>query len=47
VTAFCAAYRAHIDTENKQLLGMAQHILSAKQLQEIGRSMARRRGQRR
>jgi len=47
VDAFCAAYRAHIDIENKQLLGMAQHILSGKQLQEIGRSMARRRGQRR
>lgn len=47
VAAFCTAYRTHIDTENKQLLGMAQHILSHKQLQEMGRSMARRRGQRR
>lgn len=42
--AFCAAYRAHIDTENRQLLETARHILSQKQLQAIGRAMARRRG---
>lgn len=47
VAAFCAGYRAHVDAENKELLDMARHILSQKQLQEIGRSMARRRGQRR
>lgn len=45
--AFCAGYRAHIETEEKQLLDMARHILSEKQLQEMGRAMARRRGQRR
>jgi hemerythrin-like domain-containing protein len=45
VSAFCAGYRAHIETEEKQLLDMARHILSDKQLQEMGRSMARRRGQ--
>lgn len=45
--AFCEAYRAHISVENKELLSMAQHILSQKQLQEIGRAMARRRGLRR
>jgi hemerythrin-like domain-containing protein len=47
VEAFCEAYRAHITVENKELLGMAQHILSQKQLQEIGKAMARRRGLRR
>lgn len=41
--AFCAACRAHIDIENKELLGMAQHILSHQQLQDIGKAMARRR----
>lgn len=46
INAFCTAYRAHIDIENRQLLDMARHILSQKQLQEIGKSMARRRGQR-
>jgi hemerythrin-like domain-containing protein len=46
VSAFCTGYRAHIETEEKQLLDMARHILSDKQLQEMGRSMARRRGQR-
>jgi hemerythrin-like domain-containing protein len=47
VDAFCAAYRAHISVENKELLSMAQHILSHKQLQDIGKAMARRRGLRR
>jgi hemerythrin-like domain-containing protein len=42
--AFCEAYGDHITVENKELLSMAQHILSQKQLQEIGKSMARRRG---
>jgi hemerythrin-like domain-containing protein len=45
--AFCDAYRAHISVENKELLSMAQHILSHEQLQEIGKAMARRRGLRR
>jgi hemerythrin-like domain-containing protein len=43
VAAFCAAYRAHIDIENRELLNMAQHILSHRQLQDIGKAMARRR----
>lgn len=47
VETFCETYRAHINVENKELLGMAQHILSQKQLQEIGKAMARRRGLRR
>jgi len=44
---FCEAYAEHINTENKELLNMAQHILSHQQLQDIGRAMARRRGLRR
>jgi len=47
VEQFCSAYREHIDYENKELLGMAQHILSQQQLEDMGRSMARRRGVRR
>jgi len=42
--AFCAAYAEHINIENKELLNMAQHILSHQQLQDIGKAMARRRG---
>lgn len=42
--AFCEAYRAHITIENKELLSMAQPVLSHQQLQEIGRAMAKRRG---
>jgi len=45
--AFCAACTEHINIENKELLNMAQHILSHQQLQDIGRAMARRRGLRR
>ena len=45
--SFCEAYVEHINVENKELLNMAQHILSHKQLQDIGRAMARRRGLRR
>ena len=47
VEQFCSAYREHIDYENKELLGMAQHILSQRQLEDMGRAMARRRGVRR
>jgi hemerythrin-like domain-containing protein len=47
VDAFCEAYSDHISAENEELLSIAQHILSRKQLQEIGKSMARRRGLRR
>ncbi|GMQ88315.1 MAG: hemerythrin domain-containing protein [Gammaproteobacteria bacterium] len=47
VEQFCSAYREHIDYENKELLGMAQHILSQRQLEDMGRTMARRRGVRR
>jgi len=43
VEQFCSAYRAHIDFENRELLDMAQHILSQRQLEEMGRAMARRR----
>lgn len=43
--AYCAACRAHITVENKELLGMAQHILSSRQLEDLGKAMARRRGQ--
>lgn len=42
-SAFCAAYRAHIEIENQQLLDMARQILSSKQLHELGTAMARRR----
>jgi hemerythrin-like domain-containing protein len=47
IEQFCSAYREHIDYENSELLGMAQHILSHQQLEDIGRAMARRRGVRR
>ncbi|MFQ5642453.1 MAG: hemerythrin domain-containing protein [Thiogranum sp.] len=44
VEQFCSAYREHIDFENSELLDMAQHILSQRQLDDMGRAMARRRG---
>jgi hemerythrin-like domain-containing protein len=47
VEQFCSTYREHIDYENKELLGMAQHILSQQQLEDMGKAMARRRGVRR
>jgi hemerythrin-like domain-containing protein len=47
VAAFCSGYREHIKRETRELLSMAQHILSHQQLEEIGRAMARRRGIRR
>jgi hemerythrin-like domain-containing protein len=43
-SAFCEAYRDHIRLEEKELLMLAQHILSSRQLQELGDAMARRRG---
>ena len=45
VAQFCTAYRTHIDTENRELLFLAQHSLSTHQLEEIGHAMAKRRGQ--
>jgi hemerythrin-like domain-containing protein len=47
VAAFCSGYREHIKRETRELLSMAQHILSHQQLEDIGRAMARRRGIRR
>lgn len=47
VSSFCSGYREHIKRETRDLLSMAQHILSHQQLEEIGRAMARRRGLRR
>ena len=47
VTAFCDAYREHITLEEKELLSLARHILSHRQLEELGKAMARRRGLRR
>ncbi len=41
---FSEIYRKHIEVENNQLLALAQHILSSKQLKEIGTAMAERRG---
>lgn len=43
VKAFCSQYREHIDLENSELLGIAAHILSYRQLEELGRAMAKRR----
>jgi hemerythrin-like domain-containing protein len=47
VQAFCGAYRDHIGREEKELFTIARHILSSRQLEEIGRAMARRHGGRR
>lgn len=44
VDEFCRLYREHIQTENRELLPIARHSLSSRQLQDIGRAMARRRG---
>lgn len=44
VAQFCRAYREHIDLENRELLFLAQHSLSSTQLEDIGDSMAKRRG---
>lgn len=44
VEDFNAIYRRHIEREDTEFLVQAQHILSSKQLQEIGKAMAERRG---
>jgi hemerythrin-like domain-containing protein len=44
VKTFCHLYREHINHEEKELLSMAQHILSHEQLKELGNNMAKRRG---
>ncbi len=44
---FCDLYRAHIKFENEDVLAMAQHIISSRQLEEMGDAMAHRRGLRR
>jgi hemerythrin-like domain-containing protein len=41
---FTALYRQHIGQENRELLPLAANSLSQQVLQEIGESMARRRG---
>lgn len=41
---FAAASRAHVEKENTDLLGIAEHILGTDQLKQIGISMAERRG---
>lgn len=43
VEAFCAAYRAHIEREETQLLPRAQEALDGPTLAAIGAEMARRR----
>jgi len=40
---FIEINRRHVQRENAELLEVAQHIFSSKQLAEIGRSMAKRR----
>jgi len=47
VAQFCQKYREHINHENRELLSIAPHILSHKQLEDMGKSMAKRRGIRR
>lgn len=44
IDRFCNLYREHIEFENKELLSIARHILSHRQLEEMGDAMARRRG---
>lgn len=45
VEAFCTSYREHINTEEEELLFMAQHILGPDDLRSLGNAMAERRGQ--
>jgi len=47
VEKFCRGYRQHIAYEARELLGIAPHILSQRQLAELGDAMAKRRGVRR
>lgn len=44
IDIFVTAYRAHVDTENNQLLPQAKTVLSADETFRLGESMARRRG---
>ncbi|MEN8761180.1 MAG: hemerythrin domain-containing protein [Thiogranum sp.] len=44
VEKFCHGYRQYIAYEASELLSIAQHILSQRQLEELGDAMARRRG---
>jgi hemerythrin-like domain-containing protein len=43
VVPFAAAYRAHVATENAELLPRARELLNAAQCQQLGRAMAARR----
>ena len=43
VDLFCLAYRQHVAKENKKFLPIAQHLISAEQLQELGYKMQKRR----
>lgn len=43
VTPFCAAYRAHIERENAELLPRARALLTAPALERLGERMAARR----
>ena len=47
VEKFCSGYRQHLAYETRELLGIAQHILSQRQIEDLGDAMARRRGVRR
>jgi hemerythrin-like domain-containing protein len=47
VDQFCKSYRHHLAYESRELLSLARHILSQRQLEEIGDAMAKRRGVRR
>lgn len=47
VSDFVARYTKHIDTENTQLLPLAERVLSLEQRERLGRAMAERRGARR
>jgi len=44
VEKFCDDYRQHLAYESRELLGIAQHVLSQRQLEELGDAMAKRRG---
>jgi hemerythrin-like domain-containing protein len=47
VADFAAAYRGHIQTENRRVFPLAERVLSAEQRVALGRAMAERRGVRR
>ena len=44
IAPFCAAYRRHIEQEERHVLSAATARLTVAQLQQLGRSMASRRG---